>query len=227
MLYLFLSASAYTNQLSSIDNRVEQLQEELNELKLERGNSVKSVFDKFDADESNSLSMSEFKSMVTAGAVSLATDEERGGWRDGWPGGCDGCTCGSNGKFTCDCRDSGLPNYGPVSPCTGSELEACLQAGVGSANYEAYEAYKAGAISYDAMKACGKETFRIRKRGLEKDGKDCCTNCMEIGTNNRYDCSKTCDESWKYGKAPICDTCYASCMEFGSQDKYWCSKRCS
>ena len=93
MLYLFLSASAYTNKLSSLENRVEQLQEELNELKLERGNSVQSVFDKFDADESNSLSMSEFKSMVTAGAVSLAADEERGG--------CEGCTCGSNGKYTC------------------------------------------------------------------------------------------------------------------------------
>ena len=76
MLYLFLSASAYTNKLSSLENRVEQLQEELNELKLERGNSVKSVFDKFDADKSNSLSMSEFKSMVTAGAVSLAADED-------------------------------------------------------------------------------------------------------------------------------------------------------
>ena len=79
MLYLFLSASAYTNKLSSLENRVEQLQEELNELKLERGNSVRSVFDKFDADESNSLSMSEFKSMVTAGAVSLAADEDAGG----------------------------------------------------------------------------------------------------------------------------------------------------
>ena len=71
MLYLFLSASAYTNKLSSLENRVEQLQEELNELKLERGNSVQSVFDKFDADESNSLSKSEFQRMVSSGAVKV------------------------------------------------------------------------------------------------------------------------------------------------------------
>ena len=97
MLYLFLSASAYTNKLSSLENRVEQLQEELNELKLERGNSVQSVFDKFDADESNSLSMSEFKSMVTAGAVSLAADEDAGG----------DCMskCISEGMSAADCHD--------------------------------------------------------------------------------------------------------------------------
>ena len=120
MLYLFLSASAYTNKLGSLENRVEQLQEELNELKLERGNSVQSVFDKFDADESNSLSMSEFKSMVTAGAVSLAADEERDG--------CAGCTCksryrwkGSEGTYTsCDCTET--------STCSGSNLEVCLRA---------------------------------------------------------------------------------------------------
>jgi len=97
MLYLFLSASAYTNKLSSLENRVEQLQEELNEMKLERGNSVRSVFDKFDADESNSLSMSEFKRMVTTGAISLAADKESGE--------CKGCTCGEDKRYTCDCSD--------------------------------------------------------------------------------------------------------------------------
>ena len=79
MLCLFLSASAYTNKLSSLENHVDQLQEELNELKLEaKGSSaVRSAFEAFDKDEDSMLSlMKEFTRMNAEGVISL----EKGGW---------------------------------------------------------------------------------------------------------------------------------------------------
>ena len=109
MIFALSTLIASRTTVSELEGRVEALQEKLDELKLERGNSVRSVFDKFDADESNSLSMSEFKRMVSSGAVEL--NEERGD--------CAGCTCARNGKYECDCDGS----Y-----CSGSDQEICIRA---------------------------------------------------------------------------------------------------
>lgn len=110
MIFALSTLIASRTSLSELEGRVEALQEELDELKLERSNSVRSVFDRFDADESNSLSMSEFTRMVSSGAVELVADEERRG--------CAGCTC-VGGKYECDCSGS---------ECTGSDHEICVRA---------------------------------------------------------------------------------------------------
>ena len=63
-------------QVKALSARIENLHEQIEQLKLERGGGVSSVFEKFDKDDDSFLSRKEFHRMVSSGAVTLSAEKE-------------------------------------------------------------------------------------------------------------------------------------------------------